>query len=88
MAPDKIWVTPSEMTDLLSEKRHDYDVAYIRKDIVDEMIKSAEDHAFFAGQEKLREKLIKWAEDMKRIWKGLKLIEETYQTMINKIESL
>ncbi len=34
MAPDKLWVTPSEMTSLLSKKRHDYDVCYIRKDAI------------------------------------------------------
>ena len=33
---------------------------YIRKDIVDETIKTAEDHAYFAGKEKLREKLLDW----------------------------
>ena len=38
MAPDKIWVTPSELTELLSEKRHDYDVAYIRKDALIEWL--------------------------------------------------
>ena len=36
---------------------------YIRKDIVDETIKTAEDHAYFAGQEKFREKLIEWAKE-------------------------
>lgn len=35
---------------------------YIRKDYVDEMLKTAEDHAYFAGQEKFREKLIEWLE--------------------------
>ncbi len=33
-APDKIWVTPSEMTTLLAERRNDYDVEYLRKDII------------------------------------------------------
>ena len=37
--PDKIWVTPSEMTELLSEKRHAYDIAYIRKDTLLEWTK-------------------------------------------------
>ena len=36
---------------------------YVRKDIVDETIKTAEDHAYFAGQEKFREKLIEWAKE-------------------------
>lgn len=35
---------------------------YIRKDIHDETIKTAEDHAYFAGKEKLREELLEWAE--------------------------
>ena len=39
MAPDKIWVTPSELTVLLAEKRHDYGVAYIRKDALVEWLK-------------------------------------------------
>jgi len=38
MAPDKIWVTTSEKTALLSERRHDYDVAYIREDALMEWI--------------------------------------------------
>lgn len=36
---------------------------YIRKDVVDETIKSAEDHAYFAGQEKFREKLLEWVKN-------------------------
>ena len=32
------------------------DTEYIRKDIVDEMIKTAEDHAYFAGSEYARKK--------------------------------
>lgn len=63
MAPEKIWVTTSELTVLLAEKRNSHDVAYIREDIVDEMLKTAEDHAYFAGQEKLRETLLEWAKE-------------------------
>ena len=37
------------------------DTEYIRKDIVDEMIKTAEDHAFFAGSEYAREEVIEKA---------------------------
>lgn len=37
------------------------DTEYIRKDIVDEMIKTAEDHAFFAGSEYARKEVIKKA---------------------------
>ena len=32
------------------------DTEYIRKDIVDDMIKTAEDHAYFAGSEYARKK--------------------------------
>lgn len=34
------------------------DTEYIRKDIVDEMIKTAEDHAFFAGTEYTRKEMV------------------------------
>ena len=37
------------------------DTEYIRKDIVDDMIKTAEDHAYFAGSEYARKKLIEKA---------------------------
>ena len=37
------------------------DTEYIRKDIVDEMIKTAEDHAYFAGSEYARKEVIKKA---------------------------
>lgn len=43
---------------------------YIRKDVVDETIKTAEDHAFFAGQEKLREKLLEWIDEYKNYSSG------------------
>lgn len=39
---------------------------YIRKDISDETIQSAEDHAYFAGQEKFREKMLEWAKNRKK----------------------
>ena len=45
MAPDKIWVTTSELTALLAEKRNDYDVAYIRKDVLLEWAREKEDYA-------------------------------------------
>ena len=37
------------------------DTEYIRKDIVDEMIKTGEDHAYFAGSEYARNELIEKA---------------------------
>lgn len=39
--PERIWMHKTE---------------YIRKDIVDEMLKTAEDHAYFAGAESVRNK--------------------------------
>ena len=33
IAPEKIFVTTSEMTNILAVRRHDYDVEYVRKDI-------------------------------------------------------
>ena len=49
MTPDKIWVTTSEMTALLSERRHDYDVAYIRKDALLEKLNRARELRIKAG---------------------------------------
>lgn len=73
-------------------------VEYIRKDLVDEMLKTAEDHAFFAGQEKLREKLLKWAKENEKRLGDLLTINNpslviggklyAYQEFIEKIESL
>ena len=34
---------------------------YIRKEVVNETIETAEDHAYFAGREKMREELLEWA---------------------------
>lgn len=69
-APDKIYVReyPDGIARIWEEKEKGRLVAtipheYIRKDIVDETIKSAEDHAYFAGQEKLREKLLEWVKN-------------------------
>lgn len=33
---------------------------YIRKEIFDETVATAEEHAYFAGQEKFRERLLEW----------------------------
>ena len=56
-APDKIYLGIQDL-----DSGYAYDISldnngeqeYIRKDVVDETIKSAEDHAYFAGQEKFR----------------------------------
>ena len=81
-APDKIYLQRNTTTDLYDdfwpewfEDTHhpDSDICYIRKDLADEMVKSAEDHAYFAGQENLREKLLEWAKSQKaRLKQGYK----------------
>lgn len=96
-APDKVFF-PNDinlLTELSLRIKQKGDVCYIRKDIADEMVKSAEDHAYFAGQEKLREKLLEWAKAKKA-----QLLEEAEPTdvtigifggldlLIGKIESL
>ena len=93
--PDKIYVREypdGSFNPAWESKRKDDPTTlfheYIRKDIVDETIKTAEDHAYFAGQENLREKLLKWAKSMKRICKGAEPIEKTYQTIIDELNSM
>lgn len=39
-------------------------VEYIRKDLVDDTVETAEDHAYFAGSESMRTKLLEWARDL------------------------
>lgn len=46
----------------------DGDTEYIRKDIVDDMLKTAEDHAYFAGGEAMREKAISRLESLCKEW--------------------
>lgn len=62
-------------------------IEYIRKDIVDETVKTAEDHAYFAGQEKFREKLIEWLRYEKEWFEGTD-IEPHYQKIIDKLNSI
>lgn len=68
-APDKIYVAESLIKTLYGNEwsptpyMSRENTEYIRKDVVDETIKTAEDHAYFAGQEKLREKLMEWAQE-------------------------
>lgn len=45
------------------DKVFENDVEYIRKDVVDDMLKTAEDHAYFAGSEAMREKIMAKAID-------------------------
>ena len=73
---------------LLKSKDAPNNIEYIRKDLVDEMLKTAEDHAFFAGQEKLREKLLVWAKEKANDYKGTANIRRSFELMIKKIESL
>jgi len=68
--PNKIYVReyPDVVAHFWEEKKKDLVATipheYIHKDCVDEMLKTAEDHAYFAGQEKFREKLMEWVSNM------------------------
>lgn len=66
-APDKLYVHTGAHLGMLTLTIIPVDAPgeqeYIRKDIVDETIETAEDHAYFAGQEKFRKKLIEWAKE-------------------------
>lgn len=69
--PDKIWLhkdTKYNTGDIVCGYQYEFAqeiqcegienfVEYIRKDIVDDMLATAEDHAYFAGSENTREKL-------------------------------
>lgn len=65
-APDKIYLYHEQPKDYFDDDWHELpandveNICYIRKDIVDETVKTAEDHAYFAGQEKFREKMLEW----------------------------
>lgn len=87
-APDKIYIEIDNKAHVYFGLQPENAVEYIRKDIVDETVMSAEDHAYFAGQEKFRERLLVWVENMKRTCKGTESIEKAYQTMIDKISEL
>lgn len=69
-APDKIYLY-GDATHSEPNQRYGYEprtgkyrgwsilsVPYIREDVVAETIQTAEDHAYFAGKEKLREELL------------------------------
>lgn len=45
------------------ERQTEDDIEYICKNIVDEMLEVAEDHAYLAGSEAMRNKTVKWLED-------------------------
>ena len=50
------------------ERQTEDDIEYICKNIVDEMLEVAEDHAYLAGQEAMREKLIDKACEWLKEW--------------------
>lgn len=63
-APDKIYIQQDMINNLILEEReYADDVEYIHKDIVDDMLKTAEDHAYFAGKEKLRETILEMLDE-------------------------
>lgn len=98
-APDKIYVCIPQRLNLSTFKEDSKYVGmayndkgnlrspqieeYIRKDIVDETVEVAEDHAYFAGKEKLREALLEWAKEIAEnaSWVSIDVV-------VNKIESL
>ena len=63
--PDKIYIAEHNanvQTGYFSRNRDDvFTQEYIRKDIVDDMLKTAEDHAYFAGSVNEREKMMEEA---------------------------
>ena len=95
-APDKIYLKPLFMEDGESivrkcseECKKGYTIEYIHKDIVDETIKTAEDHAYFAGQEKFREKLMKWIQEVRAIPHENAIVRDlAFQEVVNKINSM
>ena len=98
MKPDKIYVRVGTLSSNGSaeeyvlpewyEMPHIGRIEYIRKDIVDETIKTAEDHAYFAGQEKFREKLIEWAKEKLEDLKGLLDTDPYKEVYIGQCEIL
>ncbi len=90
-APDKIYI-PNKIdfvsATILKTKNAPDDIEYIRKDIVDETIKTAEDHAFFAGVEKFREKMLEWAKEQASITEKLNgkgAMLKAWNTLIEKL---
>lgn len=98
-APNKIYLNRRHPEPYwFKDKQLDSDVEYFCKDIVDETIKIAEDHAYFAGQEKFREKLTEWAKEKLEDLKGLLDTDpykevyvgqcEVYKELIDKLNSI
>ena len=64
--PDKILLIKDNIIEdywVLKNLTQCEDAEYIRKDIVDEILAIAEDHAYLAGSEAMRNKAVKWLED-------------------------
>lgn len=88
-APEKIYYNPSFQDYWKEERESVEDVEYIRKDIVDDMLKTAEDHAYFAGKEKLREELQEWAKEERKkceskdseLWQRLNTLTDVIVTI-------
>lgn len=92
-APDKIYIDDlavvNDCVTKISLKQLPHFSEYIRADIVDETVQTAEDHAYFAGKEKMREELMEWAKE--EIGNTSILRSETIETLqkvINKLNSL
>lgn len=75
------YASPQEQKDIETTE-------YIRKDISDETIKTAEDHAYFAGQEKFREKLLEWAKETYLNENASAIRKVCYKQVIDKLNSM
>lgn len=97
--PDKIYLEKDKETEKIDFRWGDRPVVhsayehieYIREDISNEAIQVAEDHAYLAGQEKFREKLLVWAEE--EMMKAARSSEaygrrNAFMDVIDKINSL
>lgn len=57
-APEKLYLSKDLFRWSFGKASDKSDIEYIRKDVVDDMLATAEDHAYFAGSEHTREKLV------------------------------
>lgn len=88
-APDKCYITREKNGVIYSLSLNDNGgIEYIRKDIVDETIKTAEDHAYFAGQEKFRKKLIEWAKETYLDENASAIRKVCFKQLVEKLNSL
>lgn len=102
-APDKIYLEKDKETEKIDFRWRDHPVVhsayehieYIRKDVSNEAIQVAEDHAYFAGQEKFREELLAWAKERLTYYQKLEegdLVRwgqrDAFLQVIDKIKSL